>query len=215
MAGGAELQQRHKAKERYTTMRISADFLVLVPLTTILFLAGCDSASVNAAAESSPPKASKRLTTTLPNNVVNAWEMPSFELKGLDGKIHRLEDWKGKVILLNFWASWCTPCQIEIKDLVKYQKSFSKQNLQVVSIGLDEANKLKNVARTLNINYPVLVPEPQFHHDILAQWGDNTGAVPHSVVITPDGRISYIHRGQFNHDAFAEFVAPLLTTDNG
>jgi peroxiredoxin len=192
------------------TLSLFWSFAILSPL---ILLTGCDTHSVNAASESLPQNASKHITTRLPNNVINAWEIPAFKLKGLDGKTHRIQDWEGKIILLNFWASWCTPCQIEIKDLVQYQEKFSKQNLQVISIGLDDENKLKNVARTLNINYPVLIPEPQFHHDILSQWGDSTGAVPHNVVIAADGKISYIHRGPFNNDAFAEFIVPLLTTD--
>ena len=153
------------------------------------------------------------LKTTLPKNIVSAWEMPPFKYRGLDGKTHALDEWKGKVILLNFWASWCAPCQAEIKDFTGYQEKFGKHNLQIVSIGLDDEKKLVNTARTLGINYPVLVPEPQFHHDLLAQWGDRSGTVPHNVIIAADGRITYIHRGQFNDAAFVEFVMPLLTRE--
>ncbi len=203
-------------------MRISTvlSALAIVAITAGLthFLVGYDAAALstqegkqNTAAQGKTE--ASHLTTTLPENIVNAWEMPSFSYQALDGKKHSLDDWKGKVILLNFWASWCAPCQVEIRDFVKYQDKFAGNNLQIVSIGLDERSKLENVARTLGINYPVLIPEPQFHHRILSQWGDGSGTVPHNVVIAADGRISYIHRGQFNDEAFVEFVTPLLTTD--
>jgi thiol-disulfide isomerase/thioredoxin len=71
----------------------------------------------------------------------NAWEIASFKLKGIDNKIHRLDEWKGKVILLNFWASWCSPCIKEIKDFRKYQIHFKDNNFQIVSIAIDKSCK--------------------------------------------------------------------------
>ncbi|HGG59168.1 MAG TPA: TlpA family protein disulfide reductase, partial [Gammaproteobacteria bacterium] len=68
--------------------------------------------------------------------------MTPFKLKGLDGKTHSLDEWKGKVIVLNFWASWCAPCQYEIKELIALQNEYGDKGLQVVSLGLDEERKL-------------------------------------------------------------------------
>lgn len=201
-------------------MRIStvASALVIVAISAALthYIVGYDAEAENQAKADTvdvPGKKPTPIKTTLPKNIVSAWEMPPFKYKGLDGKTHSLEEWKGKVILLNFWASWCAPCQAEIKDFTGYQEKFGKNNLQIVSIGLDDEKKLANTSRTFGINYPVLVPEPQFHHDLLTQWGDRTGTVPHNVIIAADGRITYIHRGQFNDAAFVEFVMPLLTRE--
>lgn len=152
----------------------------------------------------------KTTTTALPERTNNAWEMKPFHLKGLDGETHSLNEWKGKVIMLNFWASWCAPCQYEIKDFIKYQEEFAGKGLQIIGLGIDEERKLRNVSRTFGINYPVLIADPGGDAGILAQWGNDKQMVPYTVVIDRDGRIKYIHRGQLEDDAFKEFVLRLL-----
>jgi len=152
--------------------------------------------------------------TAAPNEtgprVGNAWEMPVFDLEGLDGRRHRLDEWRGKVIVLNFWASWCAPCQYEIRELVDYQSRLGGRGLQIVGMGMDQARKLGNVARTLGINYPVLIADPGGSGRLIRQWGNRTGVVPYNVVIARDGRISYIQRGPLDQQAFETRVVPLL-----
>jgi peroxiredoxin len=136
--------------------------------------------------------------------------MPKFQLKGLDGVVHGLEDWKGQVIMLNFWASWCATCQYEIKDFVHYQEQYGADGLQILGLGLDEERKLRNVKRTLGINYPVLVMDPIEDLHILTDWGNDKQFIPYTVVINASGEIHYIHRGQMDDLAFNKFVLPLL-----
>ena len=159
----------------------------------------------------------KERTTALPSKSAMAWDQPRFELKGLDGKTHSLDEWKGKVIILNFWASWCAPCQYEIPEFVKYQSEYGKRGLQIVGIGIDEERKLRNVARSLGINYPVLIIDPGDPEQtgILSQWGNDKQYIPYSVVIRKDGRITYIHRGVLDEEAFKEYVRPLIEPAGG
>lgn len=140
----------------------------------------------------------------------NAWEMPTFSLEGLDGGLHRLDEWKGKVILLNFWASWCAPCLYEIRELIDHQATLEGQGLQIIGMGVDQARKLGNVARTLGINYPVLMADPDGNGRLMHQWGNRTGVIPYNVLIDRDGRIAYIQRGPLNKQVFNEQVLPLL-----
>ena len=146
----------------------------------------------------------------LPAKTKNAWQVHPFKLKGLDGATHTLEEWKGRVIMLNFWASWCAPCQYEIKDFVRYQEEYGDRGLQILGLGVDEARKLGNVKRTLGINYPVLVVDPVNDMHILAEWGNKKQFIPYTVVIAANGEINYIHRGQMDDLAFNEYVLPLL-----
>lgn len=134
----------------------------------------------------------------------------TIELPDLSGESHSLKDWQGKTILLNFWASWCTPCQYEIPHLINYQKQYGENNFQVISIGLDEKRKLKNVKRSLGINYPVLVTSQQKGADLLTRLGNKQQIVPYTIIITKQGKIAYKHLGEFDDDAFKLYVEPLL-----
>ena len=136
--------------------------------------------------------------------------LPALELPDIQGKIHNLDAWQGKVILLNFWASWCTPCQTEIKDFVRYQTQYAERNLQIVSVGIDKADKLDNVRRSLGINYPILVSQPE--QNIMPTWGNPNGVLPYTVVINPQRQITYTRAGLFNEDLFQQFVLPLLSS---
>lgn len=136
--------------------------------------------------------------------------LDSIELPDLSGELKRIDDWNGKTILLNFWASWCTPCQYEIPHLVNYQKKFADSNFQVVSIGLDDERKLKNVKRSLRINYPVLVISQLQGADLLVKLGDKQQIVPYTLIIDAEGNVVYRHQGEFGDDAFELYVRPLL-----
>ena len=137
-------------------------------------------------------------------------EAASFSLKGLDGLNHSLGAWKGKVIVLNFWATWCSPCLYEISDFVAYQEKYKKQGLQFIGIGLDEEQKLRNVQRTLEINYPILIADPIRNGKLMESWGNKSGVVPYSVVIDRNGRIAFTLHGVMSSETFEENVLPLL-----
>jgi len=146
-------------------------------------------------------------------NRSNINTLPQLVLNDLQGKQHTLAEWRGRVIILNFWATWCAPCQIEIPHLIKYQAEYADKGLQIVSIGLDEARKLSNYVRTAGINYPVLHADPQRHTGVLQDWGDSVGVLPYTVVINKKDQIVYDQAGIFSDEAFTMFVKPLLHTD--
>ena len=136
--------------------------------------------------------------------------LPELSLPDLEDKTHNLNEWRGKVILLNFWASWCPPCQYETPDLIRYQRQYGAAGLQVIGVGLDVPRKLKNFRRTFGMNYPVLVGGERLAARLLTQWGDTKGILPYTVVIAPDGKIVYQRPGIFDDDTFAEVIDPLL-----
>lgn len=142
--------------------------------------------------------------------ITNAWELPPLILEDLEGKQRNLYDWHGKVILLNFWASWCGPCQAEIPHFIRYQRSYAERGLQIVGVGLDEKRKVLNFVRTFGIGYPILVADPGKNQDLLAQWGDPRQVLPYSVVIDRDGHIHFMQIGILDDESFSDYVLPLL-----
>ena len=176
--------------------------LLLVPTGNV----AADGLSASSAAQG------MKVITSQSDNVASSTANPrrTLTLPDLEGAPHSLTEWQGKVILLNFWASWCAPCQYEIRDLVAWQEKYSALGLQIVGVGVDVVQKLRNVQRTLEINYPVLVADPSRYPNVMAVWGNRAGTVPHSVVINREGSVVYIHRGLMSEETFAENILPLL-----
>ena len=116
---------------------------------------------------------------------------PDFKLTGLDGKPVTLADSKGKVILLNFWATWCGPCRAEIPDLVELQNKY-KDRLQILGLVVDddEPDAIKEFTEKFGINYPVAIAG----NDIRFQYG-GIAALPTSFVLDAEGRIVQKHEG--------------------
>lgn len=142
--------------------------------------------------------------------ISNAWELPPLILNDLEGKKHNLYNWHGTVIMLNFWATWCGPCQIEIPDFIEYQTRYGDKGLQIIGVGLDEVHKLRNYVRTVGINYPILQADPELQYSLLKQWGNPFGILPFTVIIGRDGHLVFMQQGILNQKAFDSMVKPLL-----
>lgn len=111
---------------------------------------------------------------------------PDFSLESLDGKNTRLSDFRGKAVLLNFWATWCGPCKIEMPWFVELQNQYASQGLQIVGVAMDDASKedIAKFAKDMGVNYPILIGEEAV--------GDEYGgvpALPESFIIGRDGKI--------------------------
>jgi len=135
-------------------------------------------------------------------------ELPIARLDG-GGKI-QLSKWRGKVMIVNFWASWCGPCQYEIPHFRRWQNRFARQGLQIAGIGLDKPEKLKNTARSLSINYPLLIMPMNKGRTILHGLGNDEMKIPFSLIYDRDGSLAFAHKGIMGKDEFDLLVAPLL-----
>ena len=111
---------------------------------------------------------------------------PDFSLESLDGKSVRLSDLRGKAVLLNFWATWCGPCKIEMPWFVELQNKYGAQGLQIVGVAMDDASKedIAKFAKEMGVNYPILIGKESI--------GDQYGgipALPESFFIGRDGKM--------------------------
>jgi|RhiMethySRZTD1v2_1073278.scaffolds.fasta_scaffold585747_2 thiol-disulfide isomerase/thioredoxin len=130
-----------------------------------------------------------------------------FTLKDMHGVDVHLESFKGKVILLNFWATWCGPCRAEIPALVELQEQY-KDDLVVLGLSVDDtAEKLLPYAAEFKMNYPVLVGNGR--EDVQEAFGPLFG-IPVSVIIGRDGRIAKKHSGIATKEQIEREIKTLL-----
>jgi len=139
-----------------------------------------------------------------------------FTLKDVDGKDVRLADYKGKVVLLDFWATWCVPCKIEIPIFIDLYNRYKAQGFAVVSIVLlDRFTNAKPYATKMQMNYPVLDGDPQ-QDKIDDAYGPLFG-LPMSFLIGRDGRLCQKHLGlpgmQGTKEPDAKTVAQIFETE--
>jgi thiol-disulfide isomerase/thioredoxin len=116
---------------------------------------------------------------------------PAFSVRDLDGREHSSASWRGKVVILNFWATWCPPCRAEIPDLVALQDKY-RDRLLVIGISEDEAppEVVKQFAARHNVNYPIVMMTPQ-----LEKMFPGVSALPTSFILDRDSRIVQKHVG--------------------
>lgn len=128
----------------------------------------------------------------------------------LDGKPHLLSEWKGKVLVVNFWATWCPPCVEEMPEFARMQSEFGARGLQFVGIldGDEAANAREFLART-PVNYPIL-DGLLGAADWRRQLGDRNGVLPFSAVFAPDGRLLDLKAGRLPRAELLHLVEPYL-----
>ena len=136
----------------------------------------------------------KNRTTSAPQPGVGAELAPDFTLKALDGTPLRLSDYRGKVILLDFWATWCFPCQKEISRFVDWQSKYRDQGLQVIGVSMDDSPEaVRKFIWEFKVNYPVALG----NQELVSRYGGILG-LPVNIVIGRDGKIKAKHLGMYD-----------------
>jgi len=132
----------------------------------------------------------------------------NFTLKDLSNKDVNLAAFKGKVILLDFWATWCGPCKVEIPWFIEFQNKYGKDGLQVIGISVDDTlAKLKPYVDTMKMNYLVL--QGLDHDDVQDAYGPMFG-IPVTAVISRDGKVCMKHAGLASKPSFEAMIKGLL-----
>jgi thiol-disulfide isomerase/thioredoxin len=124
---------------------------------------------------------------------------PDFKVGSQTGEWITSDDFPGKVLLINFWATWCGPCREEMPMLVDLQSQYGDQGLQVVGIALDDVQKVREFVQAFGITYPILVGSA----DVMVlnrDYGNQSGALPYSVLVDRDGIIRWQYSGALQSD---------------
>ena len=128
-------------------------------------------------------------------------------MKDLAGKSVRLSDYRGKVVVVNFWASWCLPCRLEIPAFVKLHDKYQARGLEIVGISVDEddPHAVQSFVKTTGIDYPIVMAT----QDTIESYGP-MDAIPTTFVIDRDGRIYRVHRGMVTYDEIESAIKGVL-----
>ena len=132
---------------------------------------------------------------------------PSLVLKDIQGRTFRLDDYRGKVVMLNFWATWCPPCRAEIPELVKWQREYKELGLQVIGITYppQKLSTVRRFARTFKVNYPIALGTKA-----TKSFFDAGESLPMTVVIDNEGNVREVIQGVLFAEEFDQKIKPLL-----
>jgi len=133
-------------------------------------------------------------------------KIPVLTLKDLSGKPTALKNYRGKVVLINIWATWCGPCRHEIPDLVKLRQKYHNQNFEVLGVVLSSGKSdVQKMVKEFNIDYPVLWGTYQ----LMEQFG-MINAIPRSFVLNKKGEIVEDITGSTDYAHFEKMISPYL-----
>jgi thiol-disulfide isomerase/thioredoxin len=126
----------------------------------------------------------------------------------LEGRERRLVEWQGRALVCNFWATWCAPCREEVPLLVAAKREWLTEGIEIVGIGLDSADKIREFASIYKINYPLLVADATAI-ELLRRLGNRAGGLPYSVGLDRSGALVARHLGALKEADLRQVLARL------
>lgn len=130
-------------------------------------------------------------------------------LHDLDGNSHRLSEFDGKLLLVNFWAPWCPTCRDEMPVLDHLRANLADKGFEVVGIGIDDPGLIKAYAAAHPVSYPLMLNDgPPYSPERI--YGNPKGILPYSVLIGRNGKVLAVYAGGFNEAGWNDWLGPYL-----
>lgn len=134
---------------------------------------------------------------------------PDFALHDVAGREHHVREWDGKVLVINFWATWCPPCLEEIPMFNALQDELGARGLQFLGVAIDEAENVRAFAEEHAMRYPTLYGQLDAI-DVGKRYGNRLGALPYTVVVSREGVVVHTHAGPLDRATTEALVADYL-----
>ncbi len=144
-----------------------------------------------------------------PDPVATGRTLLAAKLLGIDDKVQPFEQWRGKVLVVNFWATWCAPCREEIPGFINFQTRYGARGVQFVGVAIDQKERVIPYARDIGINYPLLVGGLETM-EFARQLGNRRSVLPFTLVVDRAGRVVTTEVGILRPDKLEGLLKPLL-----
>ena len=132
-----------------------------------------------------------------------------FTLPNLQGQPQAFSQWNDKVVLLNFWATWCPPCRREMPDFIEVYEQYKDKDFIVIGVGIDDEKRIADFVKQLQVSYPILVGG-QTAMQVSQLYGNRSGALPYSILIDKNGIIRFRTGGLISKKKLLSQIKPLL-----
>lgn len=140
---------------------------------------------------------------------VDSAALLALSLPDAAGKVQPLGQWRGKVLVVNFWATWCAPCRDEMPEFIREQARYGAQGLQFVGIAVDDADKVERFATELGLNYPALIGG-YGAIELSKTLGNSLAALPFTIVIDRQGNVFLTQLGPLKPEQLQSIIDKLL-----
>ena len=134
---------------------------------------------------------------------------PDFVFATLDGKVASLGDWRGKVVVLNFWATWCPPCREEMPAFSAINSQLAGKPVQFVGIGIDTPDNIANFQKATPVSYPLFIAGYETLKQT-AELGNKSLSLPFTIIVDQSGNIALAHQGKLDEHQLLQHLKPLL-----
>jgi len=143
---------------------------------------------------------------------------PMFQAKNLvDGEVISLQDMEGRVLIIDFWATWCPPCRMEIPGFIEIYDKYKDKKFAIIGISVDVSGEtvVKKFIEEYKVNYPVIMVTRQLQSDYEKAIGKPIRGIPTTLVVNREGSIESVHVGYRSRDAFEKEIKKLLGEAGG
>lgn len=133
----------------------------------------------------------------------------TLSLPDAQGNMQNVSQYKGKIVVLNFWASWCPPCREEMPELSQLHQKYQNKNVVVLGVAIDDLDAVKEFLKSAPVSYPVLVAKSE-RMDLSNQLGNDQDVLPYTLIINTDGTVAKNYFGRINEPLLETTIDALL-----